>query len=750
MSLPEPSAPLPSARHHTPRIVLTGNPNTGKTTLFNALTGLAQRVGNFPGVTVERKAGRLTLAGVGQVELLDLPGTYSLAACSPDEAIAVDVLLGHQADLPRADAVLAIVDATNLRRNLYLVSQLLETGLPLVVALSMTDLAAAQRIEVDADGLARQLGVPVIPICAGRRKGLEPLREALADLLRDDSPPPRPLGPRYPEPLTEGMQALVAVGTHPDADGRPTELSAMEALRLLVDEGGHLEQQLASQSRPELSRRVADERIRLHHRLDGTAPYEVEIAARYAWIDEALDGRVRTPGRLRPSSSDRIDRVLTDRVYGSIVFLAVAAVVFQGLYSWSAPLMEAIEYLLNGLGQAAVTLLPGGSLRSLVIDGVIAGVGAVLVFLPQIAILFLCISILEDCGYMARAALLADRLLSLCGLSGKSFIPLLSSFACGVPGIMAARTIDDRRDRLVTILVAPLMSCSARLPIYVLFIAAFVPARPILGSWLSLQGLTLLAMYSLGLVLAVPIAWGLRRFLRHQGAAPFVMELPAYRWPGPRTVLLRVYQNTRAFVVRAGSVIMAATVVMWALAYFPRPDSIIARYEQERQELLVNCSEPGCADGLDKLARQESSELLHQSVLGSAGRLIEPLVAPLGWDWRIGVAALASFPAREVVISALGTLCNLGTEPGAPGTDLRTALRQARRNDGTPLFTLPVALSVMVFFALCAQCLSTLITLQRETGSWGWTAFAFGYMTALAYGGAMVAYHGARALGWGA
>ncbi|MFA6108535.1 MAG: ferrous iron transport protein B [Candidatus Latescibacterota bacterium] len=750
MSLPEPAASLPATRRHPLRIVLTGNPNTGKTTLFNALTGLSQRVGNFPGVTVERKAGRLTLAGVGQVELLDLPGTYSLAARSPDEAIAVDVLLGHQADLPKADAVLAIVDATNLRRNLYLVSQLLETGLPLVVALSMIDLAVDQGIEVDAAGLSRHLGVPVIPICASRREGLEPLRQALAEVLSNGRSPLRPLGPRYPEPLTEGMQALAAVGIHPDADGHLTELSTMEALRLLVDEGGHLEQRLAGGHRTDLASRVADERARLHHRLGGPAPSEVETTARYAWVDEALAGRVRTPGRLRPSSSDRIDRVLTDRVYGSAIFLVVAAVVFQGLYSWSVPLMAAIEYLLGGLGQAAVALLPEGPLLSLVTDGVIAGVGAVLVFLPQIAILFLFISILEDCGYMARAALLADRLLSLCGLSGKSFIPLLSSFACGVPGIMAARTIDDRKDRLVTILVAPLMSCSARLPVYVLFIAAFVPARPVLGPWLSLQGLTLLAMYSLGLVLAVPIAWGLRRFLRRQGATPFVMELPAYRWPGPRTVLLRVYQNTRAFVVRAGSIILAATVVMWALAYFPRPARIVDRYEQTRQEILADCAEPGCADRLEVLAREESSELLHHSALGRAGRWIEPLVTPLGWDWRIGVAALASFPAREVVISALGTLCNLGTDPGAPGTDLTTGLRQARRNDGTPLFNLPVALSVMVFFALCAQCLSTLITLQRETGSWGWTVFAFGYMTALAYGGAMVAYHGARALGWGA
>jgi len=393
--------------------------------------------------------------------------------------------------------------------------------------------------------------------------------------------------------------------------------------------------------------------------------------------------------------------------------------------------------------------LPAGPLQSLVVDGLIAGVGGVLIFLPQIAFLFLFITLLEDFGYMARAAFLMDRLLTFCGLSGKSFIPLLSSFACAVPGIMSTRTIEDRRDRFTTILVAPLMSCSARLPVYTLFIAAFIPDRPLLDGWVGLQGLTLLAMYSLGVLVAVPVAWLLKKTLLRGETPPFLLELPSYKRPNPRTVTLRVYHSSRAFVVRAGGIILATTLAMWALAYFPRPESVLEYYEQQRFQLRSAAAGEPLDQALSALDQAEAAALIQASFLGQAGRLVEPAVRPLGWDWRIGMATLASFPAREVVISVLGTIYSLGGEQDESSEDLRHALAGATRADGSPVFTVPVALSIMVFFALCAQCMSTLAIIQRETGTWGWAAFTFAYMTALAYLGALLVYQLTTHLGWG-
>jgi len=376
------------------------------------------------------------------------------------------------------------------------------------------------------------------------------------------------------------------------------------------------------------------------------------------------------------------------------------------------------------------------------VDGVIAGVGGVVIFLPQICILFLCIAVLEDCGYMARAALLMDRLLTPCGLSGKSFIPMLSSFACAIPGVMATRTIDDPKDRLATMLVAPLMSCSARLPVYAIFIGAFIPDRTILGGF-GLQGLTLLAMYAVGIVVAIPVAWILKKTLLQGTPTPFILELPSYKVPDVGTVLIRIYQNARHFLERAGTLILAATIVMWALAYFPRSQAVLDHYEAERQNT------PGAsADVLRELDAREASAMLEQSLLGRMGHAIEPVVEPLGWDWRIGMAALASFPAREVIVAALGTIYSLG-EVNKESISLRDTLKSATWSDGRSVFNIPVALSVMVFFALCAQCVSTLAVIQRETGTWRWPVFTFVYMTLLAYVGAYLTYHFGMAIGWG-
>ena len=705
-------------------VALIGNPNTGKTTLFNALTGLSQQIGNYPGVTVERKSGRWSLPDGQTSELLDLPGTYSLAARSPDEVIAVDMLLGGHNGNPEADAAIVIVDASNLRRNLYLLSQLLEVQVPVVVALNMVDIAESRRIRVDADALSRRLGVPVVPLCASRRQGLEPLAAAVAEAMRRPQQRHRPPGPVFPPVVTQLVTRMVSA---------PDSVRPFEALRALVDEGGHVEDQLIRRRGQSARQELAAMRQELNL---ATPLATMETEARYAWIDEILEECVQQPAGLQPSGSDRIDQVLTHRYLGLLIFFSISAFVFQGIYRWAAPLMDTIDSIFNGFGAAVRTMMPPGALRSMIVDGLVAGVGAVLIFLPQIAILFLFVAVLEDCGYMARAALLMDRLLTRCGLSGKSFLPLLSSFACAIPGIMATRTIEDRRDRFATMMVAPLMSCSARLPVYVLLIAAFIPERPLLGDWLGVQGLTLLAMYSVGIVVAIPMAWLLKKTFLKGDPPPFLLELPSYKWPNPQTVALRVYHNSKAFVLRAGSIIMATTVVMWAFAYFPRPQEIVDDYETQRA--AISMSAP--ASQLASIDQAEAAALLEASYLGRAGRAVEPLVRPLGWDWRIGMATLAAFPAREILISVLGTIYSLGGEHDEESGALRQALRGARNADGTAVFTVPVALSIMVFFALCAQCMSTLAVIQRETQSWTWPAFTFAYMTGLAYVGAWATY----------
>ena len=716
----------------TASVGLVGNPNTGKSTLFNSLTGLSQRVANYPGVTVERKSGSLRLPGGEEAELIDLPGVYSLSADAPDERIAAEVLLEGRRD--EVDAVIAIVDAGNLRRNLYLVSQLLEGEIPVVVALNMCDVAASRGVRIDAAGLEARLGTPVVPMVANRGRGIDELLRRLAETLEGEGPPRRP--PPLPPELAGPVERLLGAGEDGAASTR------QQALRALVDEGGPSEQGLIEARGDGFRRLLSD----LRNGAGVSAPLSaIESEARYAWIGQVLDGCVQEKSPLGRSHSDRIDRVLTHRVFGVAAFLGISALLFQGIYAWAAPAMDLVDTAISALGAALGAALPAGPLRSLVVDGVVAGVGGVLVFLPQIALLFLLIGILEDCGYMARAALLMDRLFGRVGLSGRSFIPLLSSFACAVPGVMAARTIADRRDRFVTVLVAPLMSCSARLPVYALFIAAFIPERALLGGWLGLQGLTLLAMYCLGALVAVPVAWVLRKTLLRGESSPFLLELPAYNWPTPRTVLLRVYQASRAFVVRAGSVILAATIVMWALAYYPRSPEIGARYDAERSAATVLAAPEFRLPDID---RAESADYLRSSYLGRAGQSLEPVFEPLGWDWRLGMAALASFPAREVVISALGTIYSLGSDVDETSPDLRTGLRQAVRPDGSPAFDVPVALSVMVFFALCAQCMSTLAVIQRETSSWAWPVFSFVYMTVLAYLGAFGTYRLGVWLGW--
>ena len=501
-------------------VALLGNPNTGKSTLFNALAGARQRVGNYPGVTVERKIGRMSQDGE-RITLVDLPGAYSLAPKSPDEMVTVDVLLGRRDDTPRPDVVLCVVDASNLERNLYLVSQVRELGLPLVIALNMTDVAQERGLKIDAAALQARLGVSVIPTRANRKQGLHELREALLLACRraaetSDSGAVASSESLYPTPFREEVARLserwvsskVAIdGTDTTAQRRDLPRYLVE--RLILDQGGYLESRLGHDQDGSFKAELKAARDRLS--AAGCAAPAVEAVARYGWIGRILEGVVERPDVRRVTASDRLDRLLTHRLWGMLVFLVIMVLVFQSVFRWSQPLAGWIEQGQEALGNAAQSWIPEGALQSLVVDGILAGVGGVLVFVPQIMILFFFIAILEDCGYMARAAYLMDKLMSRIGLSGKSFIPLLSSFACAIPGVMAARVIENRRDRLATILVAPLMSCSARLPVYGVLIAAFIPDFRYLGGVLGLRELTMVGMYLLGMIVAVAVAWILKK-----------------------------------------------------------------------------------------------------------------------------------------------------------------------------------------------------------------------------------------------
>lgn len=726
---------------------LVGNPNVGKTAIFNRLTGLAHTTGNYPGTTVAKKHGRIPIVTGDLVEIIDLPGTYSLAARSPDEMIVADVLLGQQAGEVAPRGLIVVLDAANLERNLYFYCQLLELGHPLVVALNMMDIARRRGIAIDVQRLSALLQAPVVPVTASKGEGLQALRHAIDDLALGKVPAPTPVC-AFPKPQEEAVAAVLAIFNQKTEQlGHP--MQTVEAMRILIDAEGYAEQRALKRAGQELAPLLDEQRQRAQ--VNGATLPMQEARARYAWVKSVMDAAVTRPSARPKTRSERIDDVLTHPIWGGLLFVVLMLVVFQAIYAWAAPLMDLIDGGVSAFGEFVATWLPQGMLQSLLVDGIIAGVGSVLVFLPQILILSTLIAFLEDCGYMARAAFLMDRLLSWCGLSGQSFIPMMSSFACAIPGIMSTRTIPNRMDRFTTILVSPLMSCSARLPVYTVMIGAFIPAHNLLGGMVGLQGLTLFAMYALGAVVAVPVAWILKKFVFKGHKPPFILEMPSYKVPQPRTVALKVYRDGREFLVRAGTLIFAVTVVVWALAYFPRSGAIEADFAAKRAQVeQSSTADTEKAAVLEQLDLDESGAYLRDSYLGRAGHFIEPVFSPMGWDWRIATAVLASFPAREIVISNLGTLFNLGSDTDETSPGLQETLRAAKRPDGRLLFNVPVALSLMVFFALCSQCGATLVTIRRETGQWRWPALSFTYMTTLAYIAAVAAYWTARSFTVGA
>ncbi|MCA8986027.1 MAG: ferrous iron transport protein B [Planctomycetaceae bacterium] len=727
----QPGAPTPdTGKLKELHVALIGNPNTGKSTLFNALAGMNARVGNYPGVTVEKKIGRIR-CGQTTIQLIDLPGTYSLSPRTADEMVSVRVLLGTQLASAEVDAVVCIVDAVHLNRNLYLFSQLLSIGRPIVLVLNMWDEVEAQQIQIDVEELTRRLGVPVIPTCARRGKGVNELKQVLLTISQNSeaqSTPPEIFPQEFLEARNQLEKEVETRTGHP--------IPPFLAERLLLDIRGETEQEILSEAK---SLGPLLEELRTGLAAKGCPVPAVEPRVRYQWVRQMLDGIVTHPEEPVPTSADSLDRWLTHRWLGPLIFAVIMLLVFQAIYNWAGPLMTAIEAGQEFASSIVEGMLAPGTLRSLIIDGMIGGVGSVLVFLPQIAILFLFIALLEDCGYLARAAFIMDRLMTRVGLSGKSFVPLMSSYACAIPGIMATRTIEDRKDRFVTMIIAPLMSCSARLPVYLLMINAFIPHDAILGGWGSLRGLVLFLFYILGAVVAVPVAWLLKRTWFKGEPAPFVMELPKLKIPSFWVVTARVWDRSKDFVMRAGTLIFLTTVLVWAAGYFPGNHESLNRIDSKIESTEFEEDSPELARLLSE-RREASATLLNESFLGRFGHSIEPVVEPLGWDWRIGVGVLASFPAREVIVGTLGTIFSLGADVDEADEGLRDRLKQARRKDGSPLFNVPVALSVMVFFALCAQCGATFMVMARETNGWRWPLFAFTYMTVLAYVGALVTY----------
>ncbi len=735
------------------QVVLTGNPNCGKTTLFNALTGLRAKVGNYVGVTVERKEGRMLGVTSGRtITILDLPGTYSLSPQSLDEEIARDVLLEHCPEVPRIDLVVVVVDASNLERNLYYAIQAIELGHPTLLALNMVDVASDNGLVIDAALLAKELGVVVVSLVASQGVGMSELFSQIINhcTFRKPTSVQNLTQPGLPLLFRQEVLKLAAILSTTASLSEPR--CQAESLLLLSDE--------ASGNKASLP--VAFKELLT------TCRQNLEIA-NIDWRGAAIEARYAVAGRIYHSCctetnanaetiSDRIDRVVTHKFWGIIIFLAIMTAMFQSIFTLAEYPKAGVEFIVTGVGQFVGNLLAPGDLRSLLVDGVIGGVGSVIIFLPQICFLFLFIGLLEDTGYMARAAFLMDQLMSKVGLHGKSFIPMLSSFACAIPGIMATRTIESAKDRLATILVAPLMSCSARLPVYTLLIAACIPNRSVLG-FLKLSALTMLAMYLLGIVVALAMAWLLKRTLLKGEPPLLIMELPPYKRPLLKVVMRHMWDRARLFLRRAGTVILGISILLWFLSSYPRQPKIESDFAARKTELIqqinasVNASpveKATQASALSDLDNLEAGEKLRHSFAGQFSQLIEPVIAPLGFDWKIGIGIIASFAAREVFVSTMSTVYNVGSgdTDSESGQTLTDNLQKQKRPDGTKLYTPLVGVTLMVFYVFALQCVSTVAIVRRETNSWKWPVFQWVYMGGLAWVLAFLTYQGGKFFGF--
>ena len=686
-------------------IALVGNPNTGKTTIFNALTGLRQKIANYPGITVERKVGTSIISGVLH-EIIDLPGAYSLNFKKLDERVTYETLIGSYQHEKTPDLILMVVDASNLDRNLFLATQVMDLGMPMMLVLNMADVASDSGIEVDAAGIEAQLGIPVISVSAKEKKDVEKLKDFIGSAELKTPEPKKWLNNQV---LEQGVEALITGWIAPNTD-IPERAQTIEALRLISE--GTLDDASYKHTEPERALHLI-EKVRNAIETSGGNPMAAEVLQRYNFIGECTSVTSKKTRPQERTITDKIDDVVTHHVFGPAIFVGVLLVMFQAIFSWATPFMDFIDLLFINTGNWVAGHMPPGMLNDLLVEGVIAGLGGVVIFLPQILFLFFFIYVLEGTGYMARAAFVMDGFMTKVGLHGRSVVPLMSGFACAIPGIMATRTIENWRDRIITIMVLPFMACSARLPVYALLIAAFIPATKVLGIF-TLQGITFFGLYFLGIVMAIVAAAVMKKFFPKGKEAPFIMELPAYRMPKWSVVFQNVADRGRIFITEAGKIIVTLSIVLWFLASFP----------QVNQEEAASNMAPG--------ESIESYQLRH-SFAGKFGHLIEPGIEPLGFDWKIGIGLLTSFAAREVMVGTLNTIYSIEED----GDDI-TTLRQKLIEDTDPetgerVYSVATALSLMIFFALAMQCMSTLAIVRRETNSWKWPVAMFAYMSVLAY-----------------
>ena len=692
-------------------IVLVGNPNSGKSTLFNSLTGLNQKTGNFPGVTVDKKTGKIILNDEYTANVIDLPGTYSLYPRRTDEWVAYKVLMNADEEII-PDVVLLIADASNLKRNLLFCSQIIDTKIPVVVALTMNDLAAKKGIKTDIEGLETDLGVPVVEINPRKAKGIQELKKIIALVAKQKSLSKRnfidnkSLAPESVQAIQEFLP----------------ELNDYNAIHYLINH-----QQLIQDTTVQDKINQAAQATNFN----ATKTQAEEVMQRYQRIRSIMQKNVFVPDPAEKKLfSDRVDNILLHRKWGYLILLAVLFVLFQSIFWLAQYPMDLIEYSFAQLTGFLSNTLPITWWSNLFINGIVAGLGGIVIFVPQIMILFGLITILEDTGYMARISFLSDKLMRKVGLNGKSVMPMISGFACAVPAIMSTRNIENKKERLLTILVTPLMSCSARLPVYTILIALAIPEKYYLG-FLSLQGLVMMGLYLMSTFMALLVSFVLKWFIKINEKSFFILELPLYRNPRWKNVGIVMLEKSKIFVVEAGKIIMMISLVLWFLSNYG-PGNRMQKVEQHYEQLIAQ--NPAQTDSLEKIA---STEKLENSYAGILGQKIEPVIKPLGYDWKIGIALITSFAAREVFVGTMATLYSVEENDKL---SLREKMQAATKPDGTKVYTLATALSLMMFYMLAMQCMSTLAIVKRETKTWKWPIFQFIYMTALAYGVSWVVY----------
>jgi ferrous iron transport protein B len=694
------------------RVALVGNPNTGKSTLFNVLTGLNQKIGNFPGVTVDKKTGFCDLPDGRRAEIIDLPGTYSLYPKSQDESIVFSILADRDNGL-NPDLIVVVIDATNLKRNLLLYTQVADLKIPVIIALNMMDLANKDLISIDINKFAMKLGVPVIPIAARRVTGIDKLKEAIS----------------YANKFALQQESIDVTAIAPSI--------IADISKELPTDNPYFALQLAHQHEhlkfltPAQSERI--EELELEHGFHSQKAQATETIARYYFINELLAETVTKPQGIQgESTSNRIDRILTHKIFGFVIFIGILLFIFQSIFAWSAYPMDLIANAFVWVQNQLHHLLPAGPATNLLVDGIVAGLSGVMVFIPQIAILFAFISILEDTGYMSRVTFMMDKIMRKVGLNGKSVVPLIGGFACAVPSIMSTRTIENWKDRMITIMVTPLVTCSARLPVYTLLIALVVPNQRVWGIF-NMQGLALTAMYVLSLVSAVIVAWVFKFILKGRERGYFIMELPVYRMPRWNNVLLSMYDRAKAFVLQAGKVIIAVSVILWVMASYGPGD----RFEHIDKKYA---EPPYKTMNADDLRRTIATEKLENSYAGMLGHAIEPAIRPLGFDWKIGIALITSFAAREVFVGTMATIYSVDGDADKLETVQKKMGNAINPKTGKPVFTVAVAFSLMMFYAFAMQCASTVAVVYRETKNWRWPAAQFAYMTVLAYVISLITY----------